>query len=670
MNLLQYLDFDLAIQKNNGAYSAHVLDSPGGQAKAACAWTLTDDEINAFFEQIGAGKRRGGESERAKLIKTFGGKLFNSIFADAVRERWEAAMSLAQLQEKGLRLHLRLNDVPELADLPWELLYDDATNRFFNLSVNTPLVRYLEMPNAARALQIQPPLRILGVTSLPDDYEELTIDREWDALQEALQELIRSGLVELYRLEDATTGKLQEALRKNEYHILHFIGHGEQDKKTGEGALVFENERGRGRLVSGEMLGTLLRDARTLRLAILNACEGARQDRTDAFGGVAQRLVQQTIPAVIAMQFEISDRAARTFAKEFYAALADNYPIEAAVGEARKAIFGLPNELEWATPVLYSRSPDGMLFDLRGLPTAPPIKPGAAAQVTSAANETLSFDVLMQRANRARNQGERILAETPVEPEAWGPKFQEAQAYLKRADALQPENPRVLLAMLQTQARLSPENSAPARDLARRIEDLIADSSDAAEQAILAQTYLIHATLSSPPNEKLLSRAGNLYLGLNDLDMTERVRKMLKRIETSSVRSLADLYGEPDVRFASPELATRAETPLAAPPTATPSDFNPVGEWDFRLQDETETHLRVSLTANGNFQLMQLVGTYHVPVTGSWLFNPLTQTLAMQGVINTFQPFTLNLTLTGKIGDAFSAVGADGVSYILTRVKS
>src|SRR5688500_12475292 len=64
------------------------------------------------------------------------------------------------------------------------------------------------------------------------------------------------------------------------------------------------------------------------------------------------------------MQFEIADDVASTFAHEFYGALADGYPIDAAVTEARKAIFAAGRETEWAIPVLYLRAPDGRIFEL------------------------------------------------------------------------------------------------------------------------------------------------------------------------------------------------------------------------------------------------------------------------------------------------------------------
>ena len=96
----------------------------------------------------------------------------------------------------------------------------------------------------------------------------------------------------------------------------------------------------------------------------MNACEGARQSLEDPFSGVAQNLCQQRLPAVVAMQFEISDDAAKTFAGEFYSAIADGFPVDAAVSESRKAMVLECRGQEWATPVLYMRSSDGNLFEL------------------------------------------------------------------------------------------------------------------------------------------------------------------------------------------------------------------------------------------------------------------------------------------------------------------
>jgi CHAT domain-containing protein len=116
--------------------------------------------------------------------------------------------------------------------------------------------------------------------------------------------------------------------------------------------------------VSGTQLGTILHDCRSLRLAVLNACEGARTARDDPFAGVAASLVQREIPAVIAMQFEITDQAAVVFGEGFYEAVAAGFPVDAALAEARKSIFADQNDIEWGTPVLFMRVPDGRIFEV------------------------------------------------------------------------------------------------------------------------------------------------------------------------------------------------------------------------------------------------------------------------------------------------------------------
>ncbi|MGH7597281.1 MAG: CHAT domain-containing protein, partial [bacterium] len=246
---------------------------------------------------------------------------------------------------------------------PWELLYNSALNQFFSLSVKTPVVRYLDLPASLQPWEVKPPLRVLVMISSPVDYPRLQIEREWDKLKDAFQDLEYRGLAQLERLEEATLDALQKRLQNGEYHIFHFIGHGAFDRKAQDGLLILENEDELGDPVNGERLGILLHDHPSLRLALLNACEGARGDGCDTFTGLAQRFVQQGLPAVIAMQFPVSDETAITLSHVFYETLAKGHPVDAALAEARKAVFTQINEAEWAAPVLFMRSPDGRIFD-------------------------------------------------------------------------------------------------------------------------------------------------------------------------------------------------------------------------------------------------------------------------------------------------------------------
>jgi CHAT domain-containing protein len=248
-------------------------------------------------------------------------------------------------------------------------------------------VRYLDLPGQIQPLKIKPPLRVLAMISSPRDYPSLDVAGEWAKLEQAVDDLEQRGRVILERLEDATLSALQQRLRRGEYHIFHFIGHGIFDRRAEDGMLLLEDEEGRGRPVSGQYMGTLLQDERTLRLAILNACEGARTSRTDPFAGTAQSLVKQGTPAVIAMQFEITDEAAIAFAYEFYGALADGYPADAALAEARKALFAQGNDVEWGTPVLYSRVSSGRIFDVEPMSEAE--QQEALAQIAEAKEKSV-----------------------------------------------------------------------------------------------------------------------------------------------------------------------------------------------------------------------------------------------------------------------------------------
>jgi outer membrane protein assembly factor BamD (BamD/ComL family) len=233
-----------------------------------------------------------------------------------------------------------------------------------SLSKETPIIRYLELPDRIRPLPVKPPLKVLVMISSPYNFPTLGVEREWMQLTQVLRDLELEGLVMLERMEKATLAALQRQLRQGEYHIFHFIGHGGFDQQAKDGILMLEDDEGRGRAVSGQYLGTLLHNHRPLRSTLLNACEGARSSRSDPFSGTAQSLMQQGIPAVIAMQFEITDEAAIVFTREFYAAVADGEPIDAAMVEARAAIFAQGDNIEWGTPVLYLRSPDGRIFDI------------------------------------------------------------------------------------------------------------------------------------------------------------------------------------------------------------------------------------------------------------------------------------------------------------------
>ncbi|HET9211732.1 MAG TPA: CHAT domain-containing protein [Thermoanaerobaculia bacterium] len=358
-----YLDFDLWIdQRSEGLYRAKAWSGAGFEATGT--FSLPPSLAGGELRPAGAGSLRGGSAiggADAGTLEHVGDELFRTVFQGELLKAFQGCLAKAR-SGPGLRIRLRLNDVPQLADLPWEYLHVEGQG-FLALSARTPVVRYLELSEGLSTLLVEPPLRVLAVISTPLGYRELAeADEEWRRLGAALEPLLRGGLIEVERLERPTFEALEARLRGGPpVHVLHFVGHGGFSEIRAEGVLVFEDENGKGVPVGGPSLAYLLQDHPSLRLAVLNACNGARASREDTFAGTAQALVQHGVPAVIAMQSEVMDETACGFAEKFYRALASGLPVDACVGEVRRALAAERNP-EWGTPALYLRATDGRLF--------------------------------------------------------------------------------------------------------------------------------------------------------------------------------------------------------------------------------------------------------------------------------------------------------------------
>jgi len=356
-----YLDFDVAVTPEGQGYAAHVLASPAGNASAPFTLPFTATDLAQFMIAVGpprvSSRRLVPAEARVVDVKEYGRRLGDALLSGDVGKTFRASLTAAQAGGRDLRLRLRLDAVPDLDPVPWEYLYDSTLGRFLTLSQETPVVRLLDSLERPPVVQVEAPLRVLVMISSPSDMPELAVERERQLLVATTGDLVASGRLTITVLEDATLTGLQRALL-DDFHVFHFIGHGGFDQEAQEGVLVLERDDGTAHRVSGARLGTLLHDARTMQLAVLNACEGARTSGRDAFSGVAQALVRQGLPAVVAMQTEISDRAALVFSHEFYYFLTRGLGIDAAICEVRKSMAVSDEASEWGTAVLLRSGAD------------------------------------------------------------------------------------------------------------------------------------------------------------------------------------------------------------------------------------------------------------------------------------------------------------------------
>ena len=411
MNILKvvatyvYDDFRVTFtSRADGAFDVRACDQEGAVATSVFSVPLSETDLERAVLQFarghGASRKAtpskpttrdvGGDGPPTMNAEQLGGALADALFQGDVAAAYNHARAHADDRERGLRLSLSLANTPALLSVPWEFLY--RAPRFLASQRRTPLVRLLDAGSLAPPPEIHQQVRILGVVASPTDLAPLDVAQERRRVEQALAVVCESGRVVLDWLEPATPRTLRQNLRDGNYHVLHYVGHSDFTEQ-GTGVLFLEHSEDRRSVpVDDTLFANLLADQRMLRLVVLNSCEGARTTLTDPYAGVATTLVQLGVPAVVAMQFEISDEAAIVFAEELYTNLISRQdPIDASVAEARKAIYSEVDSVEWATPVLFVRDPEVELFrfevpaDPDAVPTAPPGAP--PAEPSSAASD-------------------------------------------------------------------------------------------------------------------------------------------------------------------------------------------------------------------------------------------------------------------------------------------
>jgi hypothetical protein len=350
---MDYHDLSIRVQKNGDVLA---ISDQGGDSHGKL--NLDRNAIDLALQLIEEDKTN------EDLLKRVGSTLYNALFDINLSKQFSATFTAADQSGCGVRLRLIFED-PKTAAIPWEFLYDDSTNTFLANNPQTALSRYIDLP--LKKQDIRPaslPLRMLLVISGPTDLATLDSAGEEKRIRQALDDHIKQGQIEIDVLTKATIVEIDQKLSEKPYNVFHFIGHGIFKDNKGQIALI--NEEGRAQLVDDQVFANQFLGKRGLGLAILNSCEGSAKSSNQVFAGMAPRLVQRGIPAVIAMQYSIRDDTAKLFADKFYRSLALGKPADEAVQSTRNLISmqsGL-DKRDFATPVLYMRAKDGVILDL------------------------------------------------------------------------------------------------------------------------------------------------------------------------------------------------------------------------------------------------------------------------------------------------------------------
>lgn len=371
----EFLDFRVEFfPPTDGIFPVRA-SSVQGEAKGTFVMPFEASNANRLVRQY---KKELGESSAARRDPHIGELLFEALVRDAIAALYFRTVSAAENRpDTGIRIRLQMDiDDPSLARLsalPWELLSNRSLREHLSLKSRSQVVRYLELGRATELGTFDRPFRILVAFSNPKG--TFAIDDELIAQEASLfQDTLSSdpALVEVEILEQASLASIRAELSNKPFHAFHYLGHGSFMRGAGQGSLNFESDSGDRSLnqVDGTHLGVMLEGYPSLQLIVLNACKSAQatvKEDQDAFQGVAPALVMSGIPAVVAMQYIISVEAAVAFSSGFYPRLAQTGSLDHAMAEGRKRIYNAnPDDIEWATPVLFMRSADGRLFSAAG----------------------------------------------------------------------------------------------------------------------------------------------------------------------------------------------------------------------------------------------------------------------------------------------------------------
>jgi hypothetical protein len=352
-----------------------------------------------------------------KLRNEIGKKLFCCLFpSETMRSIYDEVRRNTDAASKEIHFQLCFSaQAPLVGTYPWELLYHDQD--FLIGGGKGTLTRYVtfDTPPPFRAVSGQ--LKALLVAPRPSDPElALLGSAEAQAIRRGLESATGQIIVEPQ--EVSSFAALGDYLSKHSGdeapHIIHFDGHGAFGRRcpqckwitTGrtaaqcsnpgcsrtlkdvepQGFLAFEDRQRRTDYRSAREFADLLRQALVVgeggaqggtRLVVLSACRsGEARSAESVFNGVAQRLMDARVPAVVAMQFSIQTGAAAEFVELFYGRVAQRDPLVTAVSWGRTAL-GREGD-QWYRPVLYLRwrdNDDGQLFATSSILSSPLLPP-------------------------------------------------------------------------------------------------------------------------------------------------------------------------------------------------------------------------------------------------------------------------------------------------------
>ena len=343
---------------------------------------VTDPASEVEHRQAASAPVRFEPAElRARALDpaAYGQYLAGQLLAEpALRAFFDRAVVATEAVDASLRIRLALSpSAAELHALRWETFRLPDAPAPLLTGQNLSFSRYLSSQDwrpvrlradGQAATGSGQTLRALVVVADPSDvarFRLTPVNREQEVAA------ARAGLGDIATSELATRGQvtlanLTAALRGG-CDILYLVAHG--ILLDGEPWLFLEKEDGTADRVPGQELAARINELEERpRLAVLVSCQSAGAGAAEnlapqpaaagALAGLGPRLAEAGVPAVIAMQGNVTMRTAADFLRVFFAELRRDGRVDRAAAVARGQVRERP---DWWMPVLFMRLRSGRI---------------------------------------------------------------------------------------------------------------------------------------------------------------------------------------------------------------------------------------------------------------------------------------------------------------------
>jgi hypothetical protein len=301
--------------------------------------------------------------------EAYGRALGAALLDGPVGEGYRVAVATSQAQGVTLRVRLLVGpSATALHGVRWETMRDPRDGSPLLTDENIVFSRYLSSLDWRRVgLTPKTALRALVVVADPQNVDEYG-DRELAPVRtEEEQARACAGLdpvpTRVLTGPDATEENLFAELRDG-CDVLHLVCHGYL-VGAGESVLLLCDADGRAAPVTGSALVERIRDlARTPRLIVLASCQSAGDDGSRSTDGgvlaaLGPRLAEAGVPAVLAMQGDVSMATVARFLPVFFRELHRDGQVDRAVAAARA---GVRDRDDWWVPALFMRLRSGRIW--------------------------------------------------------------------------------------------------------------------------------------------------------------------------------------------------------------------------------------------------------------------------------------------------------------------